>query len=245
MTFIFSKLIRVLSLCAVALAGSAPAFSLTEMRMVDGHEIREAITERLAAAGEHAAPNVLAEKKFYVCDQPLRVEPAFDSWLSVDVVCPSPAEWKITVRAQVKGQTPPDLPNTAGTVTEAVFLTRPLRRGDRILSDDVELRAIDPLSSASVYSDPGMVIGRLLSQSLTTRSPLMPRHLQREWTVNENDRLSLHIVRGGIEILATGVALEKGQLGDTIRARNPRSGKVLEGRIIGERKIEIISKSFD
>lgn len=245
MTFIFSKPVWLACLCAITLLGHLPAVALAEVRMVDGREIRDAITTRLAAAGKHAAPNVLAEKQFYLCDQPLRVEPAFGGWRSVDVICESPTEWKISVRAQVPGHFEPHAPVSGKMSTTAVFLTRPLRSGDRILPDDVELRPIDPLSAGSVYEDPTQVIGRMLNQSLTTRSPVMPRHLAREWSVNESDVVSLRIVRGGIEIMSSGIALDKGQFGDTIRAQNPRSGRILVGRIIGEKKLEILAKGFN
>jgi flagella basal body P-ring formation protein FlgA len=211
-------------------------------RIVDGTEVRAAIVARLAAAGERAAPNLLPQKLFSPCDQPLQIEPSFGSWRSVDVICPSPAKWKISVRAQVKGhevQLPAQatLPNR-----EAVYLTRPMRKGDRLQQSDVEMRPIEALSSDGVYVSLDQVLGRMLSQSLTPSMAIMPRHLAREWSVNEDDILGLRINRGGIEILSTGVALDTGQFGDTIRVENARSGTILIGRIIGEKKVEIIAK---
>ena len=168
----------------------------------------------------------------------------FDSCDSVSVVCPSPVEWKIVVRAQVKSAGLPDAQGGDVATAQAVFLNRPLRRGDRIQSGDVELRRIDPLSSGSVFADPEDVIGRVLTQSITTHVPLMPRHLLREWAVEADDALSLVILRGGIEVISTGIALEAGQFGDTIRVLNATSGVELLGKVVGDKKVEIVSKSL-
>ncbi|MCR9113329.1 MAG: flagellar basal body P-ring formation chaperone FlgA [Rhodobacteraceae bacterium] len=221
-----------------------PLVAASEPHVISGEDVRRAIVKRLTEAGEHAAPNVLPEKQFYVCDQPLEVQPAFGGWRSVSVVCPSPVEWKIVVRAQVKSAGLPDAQGGDVATAQAVFLNRPLRRGDRIQSGDVELRPIDPLSSGSVFADPEDVIGRVLTQSITTHVPLMPRHLLREWAVEADDALSLVILRGGIEVISTGIALEAGQFGDTIRVLNATSGVELLGKVVGDKKVEIVSKSL-
>jgi flagella basal body P-ring formation protein FlgA len=214
----------------------------TTTRVVTGLEIQEAIIDRLSTAGEVAAPNVLPEKQFYACDAPLEVEPAFGGWRSVIVRCPSPVQWEVTVRAQVKGAVAL-LPETSHSyATQAVFLRRPLRIGARIQADDVEIRPIDPLVANSIYTEPGDVIGRVLSQSMTTRVPVMPRHLEREWAINADDTVSIQIVRGGIEIESSGIALEAGQIGDIIKILILSSGTKLVGRIVQDKKVEIFSK---
>lgn len=211
-------------------------------RMVTGQEVQTAIIERLASVGEVAAPNVMSEKQFYACDAALEVEPAFGGWRSVTVRCRSPVEWSISVRAQVKGALP-HVPQTAeGFATQAVFLRRPLRSGDRIQAGDLEVRPIDPLSVSSVYVSIEDVVGRVLTQSLTPRVPVSPRHLERDWAVRVDDVVTLQIVRGGIEIESSGIALEPGQIGDTIRLRNVSSGSEVIGRVSPERKIQVLSK---
>ena len=52
------------------------AQDLAVTRIVTGQEVQQAIIERLARAGEVAAPNVMTEKLFYACDAPLEVEKA-------------------------------------------------------------------------------------------------------------------------------------------------------------------------
>ena len=211
-------------------------------RIVSGQEVQQAIIARLASAGEVAAPNVMAEKQFYACDAPLEVEQAFGGWRSVTVRCPSPVEWSIALRAQVQGAAPHVPEARESYVTQAVFLRRPLRSGDRIQPDDLELRPIDPLSVSSVYIAIEDVAGRVLSQSLTPRVPVSPRHLQRDWAINADDIVTLQIVNGGIEIESPGIALEPGQIGDNIRLRNLSSGSEVTGRISAERKVHVISK---
>jgi flagella basal body P-ring formation protein FlgA len=241
---LFSNFKRARHLLSIAIVYFAVflASGNAEQRIVDGVEVRAAIVARLAAAGEQAAPNLLPEKQFYPCDKPLEIRPSFGSWRSVDVICLSPAKWKISVRAQVKGHEVQTQIQVSVPQREAVYLTRPMRRGDRLQASDVELRPVETLSSDSVYGNLDQVVGRVLSQSLTPSMAVMPRHLAKEWNVQEEDMLALRIVRGGIEILSTGIALEMGQMGDTIRVQSGQNGKILIGRIIDEKKVEIIAK---
>ena len=239
--FMSSDMLRWLSillLWPVALLAQDQAVT----RIVTGQEVQQAIIERLASAGEVAAPNVMAEKQFYACDAPLEVEQAFSGWRSVTVRCPSPVEWSIALRAQVLGAVPHVPQASEAYVTQAVFLRRPLRSGDRIQEGDLELRPIDPLSVSSVYIAIEDVAGRVLSQSLTPRVPVSPRHLQRNWAVNTDDIVTLQIVNGGIEIESPGIALEPGQIGDIILLRNLSSGSEVTGRISQERKVQVLSK---
>jgi flagella basal body P-ring formation protein FlgA len=238
----FNVMRQILTLFLILVGINAQAETTT--RVVTGLEMQEAIIDRLSTAGEVAAPNVLPEKQFYACDAPLEVEPAFGGWRSVIVRCPSPVEWEVTVRAQVKGAVALLPEKSQSYATQAIFLRRPLRSGARIQADDVETRPIDPLVANNIYTEPADVIGRVLSQSMTTRVPVMPRHLEREWAINADDTVSIQIVRGGIEIESSGIALEAGQIGDTIRILNVSSGSELIGRIVQEKKVEIISKAL-
>jgi len=47
--------------------------------------------------------------------------------------------------------------------------------------------------------------------------------------------------RGAITIRAEGVALEAGRIGYVIRVRNARSGKIMRGRVIDEKTVQIIA----
>jgi len=231
---------QILTLFLILVGINAQAETTT--RLVTGLEVQEVIINRLSEASEVAAPKILPQKQFYICDAPLEVEPAFGGWRSVTVRCPSPVEWEITVRAQVQSAVAL-LPETSQAyTTQAIFLRRPLRSGARIQADDIEIRPIDPLVASSIYTDPKDVVNHVLSQSMTTRVPLMPRHLERKWAINADDIVSIRIVQGGIEIEASGIALEAGQVGDTVRILNVSSGSELIGRVVQEKIIEIISK---
>jgi len=233
---------QILTLFLILVGINAQAEATT--RLVTGLEVQEVIIHRLSEASEVAAPKILPQKQFYICDAPLEVDPAFGGWRSVTVRCPSPVEWEITVRAQVQSAVAL-LPETSQSyATQAIFLRRPLRSGARIQADDIETRPIDPLVANSIYTEPTDVIGRVLSQSMTTRVPVMPRHLEREWAVNADDTVSIQIVRGGIEIESSGIALETGQIGDTIKILIISSGSKLIGQIVQEKKVKIISKAL-
>lgn len=226
------------------LVAGLAAGGATAGEVVTGAEVAEAVRMALHAAGERAEPQVMAEKRFYRCDAPLKVRPAFDDWRTVRVACPAPAPWQVTLRTLPGGPPPraaaPDAPGPAATV--AVALSRPLRGGDRLTEADLVLLPVSGPTAATAFGRVEDLVGRKLRQPLPGGSVLQARHLERRWAVEAEDALTILVDRGAVAVATTGFALEPGQIGDTIRVRNGTSGQEIEARIVAEKLAHAIAK---
>lgn len=231
---------------AAGMAAALAAGGATADEVVTGAEIAEAVRAALHAAGERAKPQVMAEKRFYRCDAPLDVRPAFDDWRTVRVACPAPAPWQLTLRTlpgdPAPRATPPDAPSPAAAVAVAVALSRPLRGGDRLTEADLVLLPVTRPAAATAFGRIEDLVGRKLRQPLPGGSVLQARHLERRWAVEAEDALTILVDRGAIAVATTGFALEPGQIGDTIRVRNGTSGQEIEARIVAEKLVHAIAK---
>ena len=72
--------------------------------------------------------------------------------------------------------------------------------------------------------------------------PIRSRHLHLEWVINKGDKIDIIKSAGGIDISASGVALESGQKGEKIKVMNLSSEKNLVAWVINEKKVSIKAK---
>ena len=104
----------------------------------------------------------------------------------------------------------------------------------------VEESSVDTLPETTVTDFSrlaGRVAGRYIRKGMVITPPLlaMPR------VVSAGSPVELVAESGGITIRAEGVALEAGRIGYVIRVRNASSGKLMRGRVIDEKTVQIIA----
>ena len=104
----------------------------------------------------------------------------------------------------------------------------------------IEESSVDTLPETTVTDFSrlaGRVAGRYIRKGMVITPPLlaMPR------VVSAGSPVELVAESGGITIRAEGVALEAGRIGYVIRVRNASSGKLMRGRVIDEKTVQIIA----
>jgi flagella basal body P-ring formation protein FlgA len=144
-----------------------------------------------------------------------------------------------------------------------LFAQRDIRKGSFIRSDDlaqsksvyaarspllpmasVEESSFKAISlNADVPKDAIASMDNLRNFSLARRMSegevLRQRHLQKRKLVSRGDIVNVQLDSGAFSISARATALEDGYIGDTIRARNQESGRILQARVMGPGQLEI------
>ena len=75
------------------------------------------------------------------------------------------------------------------------------------------------------------LVGRKLKKNLKVDQLLHPRHLYEKFEVNIGDFLSIVSQMGNASVAVAGEAKDSGNLGDIIKVKNLRSGKVIKGYV--------------
>ena len=60
--------------------------------------------------------------------------------------------------------------------------------------------------------------------------------------MEEGNEVLISSYAGGISVDMVGYALENGQIGEWIGVENANSGKMVRGKITGEKKVSVITK---
>ena len=112
------------------------------------------------------------------------------------------------------------LPVTVRVWSPAVVNAGPLQAGAEIRAEDL--------------------VGRLLAATLPPGTPLRPHHLRvRQWFA-AGETVTLVYVGEGFSASTEAQALSNGLDGQAVRVRTP-SGKIVTGRPVGERRVEVRS----
>ncbi|MCK8816382.1 flagellar basal body P-ring formation chaperone FlgA [Natroniella sulfidigena] len=83
--------------------------------------------------------------------------------------------------------------------------------------------------------------GTQLRSSLRSGQPLEVRMIDRPPLVGRWEDVKLIAQIGGVIITADGRSREAGHYGDIIKVENKNTRKIIEGKIIGERKVQVIT----
>ena len=104
----------------------------------------------------------------------------------------------------------------------------------------VEESAVDTLPETTV-TDFDRLAGRVAGRYIRKGTVITPTLLAMPRVLIAGSPVTLVAESGGITIRAEGVALEAGRIGYVIRVRNARSGKIMRGRVVDEKTVQIIA----
>ncbi len=251
-----------LGLTCQASAQTDPAPGL---KSLTGADVSAQIIARLTQEGMTGAPSLSDSRRFSPCAEPLTIKPRQDSWRTVEVSCAKPTPWRTIVRsgAEPMGARPllpprEDIPDQGTTAMPegahdtgndpmaanamGLALVRSMKRGETIAPGDLALVPVSGPETVGIFSDPNTVLGRRLKASLSLGQLVKARHLELDWLVEKDQEIVIEIRIGGVSVSVSGQALSDGQYGEDVTARNLSSGQVVQGVVVGPKKIAVMAK---
>ena len=122
----------------------------------------------------------------------------------------------------------------------AVISKRALPRGTIIHASDLSI-ATRELSRAiqGYYTSSEQIEGMELRYSLANGSIIGPKALKPRYLVKRGDIVTILAESNGLHIRVKGMALMDGFRGQSIRIKNTRSKRVLQGEVIASRTVRI------
>ncbi len=117
-------------------------------------------------------------------------------------------------------------------VIEIPTLSRRMLRGDMIQPDDIEWMEIpeNKLRDGTVR-DKSKLIGRILKRRLSVGRPIRHKDVEMPQIISRNNLVQMVYRKGNIELITDGRALDDGSIGEVIRLRNEKSGKIIRGEV--------------
>jgi flagella basal body P-ring formation protein FlgA len=209
---------------------------------ISGKEIKELIKEHLLIHGITSNPLIRESRQFKDCNHKLNIENPYDSFRTVIVSCKTPLKWKVSIRtnAESKLQTKNKSKNLEDFKNiKLISLKHNLKKGELIQESDLKFDYRNNSVGNGYFVNKNILIGREINQNLSRGQIIKVRHLKERFTVVEGQAIIIYADLSGINVKMEGNALQNGHLNEWIKVRNNSSGKVVEGKIINEKKILI------
>lgn len=206
---------------------------------VSGAEAESLVLEAMLAAGITDGSPMGSLRPFPACDTTPTVSPRGGDWGTAVIRCDN--VWSRSMRTRTTYSptrtTTPEPVVSGGPMV--VVLKRNMESGQMISADDVMLAPSGTRSSPETFSRLEDVIGRRLKSRITAEQMVFMRHLEADWLIIQGQPVVLKISVSGLEVSATGEALEAGQFGDVIRVKNLQSQKVIKAIVDGKNSVQI------
>jgi flagella basal body P-ring formation protein FlgA len=103
-------------------------------------------------------------------------------------------------------------------------------RGQRLTADDLEMKPAPARLGA--IGDLDLAVGRRLRAAVQPGQPVLERHLDPAYDLNEGEEITLYLSQGAIEITLTARALENGWIGDRISVQPSNSERLVQAQVI-------------
>jgi flagella basal body P-ring formation protein FlgA len=209
---------------------------------ISGKEIKDLIKEHLLKQGIASNPLIRESRKFKDCNHKLNIENPYDSFRTVIVSCETPLKWQVSIRtnAESKLYTKSKSKNSDNFKNiKLITLKHNLKKGELIQESDLKFDYRNNSVGKGYFIDKNILIGREINQNLSRGQIIKVRHLKERFTVVEGQAIIIYADLNGINVKMDGNALQNGHLNEWIKVRNNSSGKVVEGKIINEKKILI------
>ncbi len=171
--------------------------------------------------------------------RPSDVAAAAEAWLAERTPVPTA---KLGLRAHVLLHRPIYVPRYAGAVELTVQPRTVATRTGRLRVDVLVSAGGRLVSRIPVYFEPGggavsdrpaqKGIRQVAAETAAVPAPAAP-------VIERRQPVKIRVRLGALSVIARGLALEPGRVGEFIRVRNTRSGRVLTARVVDGETVEI------
>ena len=217
---------------------------------ITGIEVSEKISTWLLTQGIEGKPLFSKTIVFKDCGSDIQINKAYNNYKTLNVKCLEKDGFNLFVRIKLNKPVKDTKKNKIISKTtnrntnlisskelkknknfHTVKLKRSLEKNDIIKIEDLDLIITSKSSEKSFFNNKEDLVGRKLKKNLKVDQLLHPRHLYEKFEVNIGDFLSIVSQMGNASVAVAGEAKDSGNLGDIIKVKNLRSGKVIKGYV--------------
>ena len=209
---------------------------------VTGNEIKALIINYLDNKNINSKPIIKENRVFKKCGHELNIRPLFNDFKTVIVSCNKPLKWQITIRTNADSTSKIHSKKKINKISNSIkliTLRNNLKKGEVIQKYDLKFDYKTNSVGNGFFESFDKLVGRKINQNLSKGQVIKIRHLEENFMVSEGQSIIIFSDLYGINVRMQGNALENGHFNELIKVKNISSGKIVQGRVINEKKILI------
>ena len=222
---------------------------------ISGEEVSIKVSQWLTKEGIKGAPVFSKNIHFKDCENKINIKKVFDNYKTIKVKCLDENGFELTMRVKIfknektKNKLKPfkaskvilgkNIPKKTNEFFKIIKLKKSLEKNDIIQLNDLETVIVEKKHQTSFFANKKELVGRKLKKNMKLGQILHPRHLFESFDINNGDIVSIVSNLGNVSVVVSGEAQDSGNLGDLIKVKNLKSGKIVKGYINKDKKIRI------
>jgi flagella basal body P-ring formation protein FlgA len=225
------KKLNIILLCFVV----GNAFGLSNL------EINNAIKEYLTLNGLSQSFTINKKLKLPNCKKNIEVKKRYETYKTLKIICPQENPWTYNVRIKVqnvkkKSSQKRKLKNTEVSL---IKVNKNLKKNQIITENDIYVIKTNKKGASNYFSYKKDVLGRKTKISLREGQILRDRHIEKNWTIQEGQKIIIENNKSKIQILIEGTALNSAMKGDYVEVLNKSTGKPINAWVKNNKKVSI------
>ena len=227
----FVKKLNIILLCLVV----GNAFGLSNL------EINNAIKEYLTKNGISQNFTINNKLKLPDCKKNIEVKKRLETYKTLKIICPQDNPWTYNLRVKIQNikKKPSQKRKLKNTEVSIIKLNKNLKKNQIITENDIYLIKTNKKGASNYFSYKKEVIGRKIKVSLREGQILRDRHIEKNWTIQEGQKIIIENNRSKINILIEGIALNSAMKGDYVEVLNKSTGRPIKAWVKNNKKVSV------
>ena len=222
---------------------------------ITGEEISQKVSKWLTKEGIKGTPVFSRNASYKDCNNEIEIKKLFQNYKTIKVNCLDKNGFKIIMRVQTlktdannkktKSQKSSEvlirnkMEKNKSNLYKTIKLKKSVEKNDILELDDIKTVFVEKKHQVSFFSNKKELVGRKLKTNLKMGQILHPRHLFDSFDINSGDIISIVSNFGNVSVKVSGEAQDAGNLGDLIKVKNLKSGKIIRGYVKKDKIIKI------
>ena len=128
---------------------------------------------------------------------------------------------------------------TKNTEVSIIKLNKNLKKNKIITENDIYLTKTNKKGASNYFSNKQEVLGRKTKFFIREGQILRDRHIEKNWTIQQGQKIIIENNRSKIQILIEGIALNSAMKGDYIEVLNKSTGNPIKAWVKNNKKVSI------
>ena len=204
-------------------------------------EINNAIKEFLKQNNISQSFSINKKLKLPDCKKNIQVKKKFETYKTLKIICPQDNPWTYNVRVKIQDfkKKPTKKSKLKNTEVSIIKVKKNLKKNQIITENDIYLINTNKKGASNYFSYKKEVLGRKTKISLREGQILRDRHIEKNWTIQEGQKIIIENNKSKIQILIEGIALKSAMKGDYVEVLNKSTGKPIKAWVKNNKKVSI------
>ena len=204
-------------------------------------EINDAIKEYLKQNNISQSFSINKKLKLPNCKKNIEVEKRYETYKTLKIICPQENPWTYNIRIKIQNVKKKSTQNRKLKNTEVsiIKVNKNLKKNHIVSENDIYFEKTNRKGASNYFSNKKEVLGRKTKVFLREGQILRERHIKKNWTIQEGQKIIIENNKSKIQILIDGIALNSAMKGDYVEVLNKSTGKPIKAWVKNNKKVSI------